>query len=1433
MSSTGFPRVPVWAIVGLLVVSALVASTAALGMAPASAHIPTARASVASASPFAPMVGVSNGDITINGPSESLVIQHNVTNGGMFPMGGNITVLNHGTLTFIGMTVLFEQFTATNTSNWAADLHYRYHISLFNGGRLWLENSTITSDPNTQDTYLMLNVSVGNNSVLAAEGSQLNFPGSIDIYNSSSLFMNQSVLQADQILPSNKLAANFTAENSFAASLRVDNDSEVVSTNSQFLDTYADADTAMPAEVDENFAAAGPQILNFTGGAATTFADFIPATALDLDLGSPWSSGAIEVSYENPTATAATAAVTFTPFGTPISVGTATFQNKTNATISLPLSALTLTGTLNHAGLAGVLEAMQAHTLQAAVGPSTVAGVEVTQVALSLTPATEYNITFSKSTLAAVNTLFDVNYNQPPDSTCASVQPYTSNKMDLTDGSQGFLLNSTSTTFFQNGTGQCPDVAAFVPDATSQIMTYGWAAVNVESGTNAVEDAAITVSSAVSSTTNAFVNTTANTYSSANYLSHHQPDFFTALVGAAMAAEGGASYHYGNTSNQGVAYIALATNLVNNANLPSGNFIGDYNLRSSELATELNNTQVPAYSHTSTPGMCSWPTIASCPSPVPTVPIQMPLLSAELVITSSSVDNVMATNPTCVVLSVACQVYESNTVGMNITVHDVNSYKILAGNSIPVAVYDGYSGTSGPAYNQTYFGSISNTDLANGGGSYELSITFPVPLASAGSHDLFAVVDPSNAIPMTIAPGNQVNVSTSFLALGIPIFTTSGIAVTAWDACTTLQVTANVPNTCNSILLKAAVTNEGDVAADSVDVTFAINGVQVNTTQDFPVIGSLGVGTAVVGAIVTPGDSPLGNITASVAWSSVTPINPPAPENVIGFAQIPFTDYTQIELNAAKTTITTLTSAGTSVSKNLVLNLQGTSQAQTRIGSWFGVSTEFNNTGGPATNARASVEISIPGKGGVSNWVKVSNETFPSSASGTVPQGVVNESYEIGWHVNASVIKTLVGPREFALYIAWDDGNHALNISWTFVVNVQPAPLSITGVKFTPATVTLSSLTGSLPPTYDFGGGTVSYLDGPATGQDLISLNISFVSTNGVYNESLAADLSEAYYASLANGTNLAQVTFTAPIDLTPGTYNIVIEASFAGAQTWSTVQGALTVTSNPTTTNWYDNPLYLILIAAIVIVAIVVVLLVLRGAGKGKLVECGECGELIPESAAACPRCGAEFETEMVRCSRCGSTIPAASNVCPECSVTLLGKEDDAAAKDPQRSAYEDFTQKYRGEAKRELGENYSEGSFWDWWKRQPTFLSFSAWKMQQSQGTRVGMTVPTGDREDEQAGPNAPGAGWNQPPRGGAGGGGAAPAAPAPRAAPGVRSGAPPQARAAPQASYPAAAAPAAAAPMGAAAPASGGMKTCSSCGREINADFLVCPFCSAVTR
>ncbi|MFP4169442.1 MAG: CARDB domain-containing protein [Methanomassiliicoccales archaeon] len=117
---------------------------------------------------------------------------------------------------------------------------------------------------------------------------------------------------------------------------------------------------------------------------------------------------------------------------------------------------------------------------------------------------------------------------------------------------------------------------------------------------------------------------------------------------------------------------------------------------------------------------------------------------------------------------------------------------------------------------------------------------------------------------------------------------------------------------------------------------------------------------------------------------------------------------------------------------------------------------------------------------------------------------------------------------------------------------------------------------------------------------------------------------------------------------------------------------------------------------------------------GLGKMVECGECGALIPENSKKCPKCGVGFETGTAKCSECGAWIPASATVCPECGAKFvgeaIGEEEDEYIRS-MREQYEAMLDDQRERAKEDLGDKYSEAKFKDWWKTQPNYVSFEDW--------------------------------------------------------------------------------------------------------------------------
>ena len=454
-----------------------------------------------------------------------------------------------------------------------------------------------------------------------------------------------------------------------------------------------------------------------------------------------------------------------------------------------------------------------------------------------------------------------------------------------------------------------------------------------------------------------------------------------------------------------------------------------------------------------------------------------------------------------------------------------------------------------------------------------------------------------------------------------------------------------------------------------------------------------------------------------------------------------------------------------------------------RIGQEISINTTITSTG-PAPITSLAAELLWNATTPVATYV--SNDV-PLAAEGTT------FSFPMAWTVvdNITGLHGAAFTQPFTVALVWNPGNAtgiagAVNASVPVVI--RPSEVSIVATSALPSRLnaqTTYEATFSLA--YNGSRAAIVYLWAtPASGGSRIDVG---------------AESSTAGSFTLAWGAS----------QLVAGTaYTFQFEATYNGVDAYYNFSGTYAVPATSSHGNFLTEtflhlPIWIWLVIAIAIVAAVgVVLWLLRRGAAGKVVECGECGNLIPEDATVCPKCGAEFESELVRCSRCSSTIPAKAAICPECAAVLLGGAGEAGEA-AERQGYQDFTEKYRAEAKRELGDNFNEGSFWDWWKRQPTYVPYNQWKLQQGQGTiRAGMSEPPAAAEPPTPSP-APAAP--------AGSGGSSPTGAAPERPT-------PSADAAPGATPPAAA-------------PTAGFRACPSCGKEIPADYLICPFCSAVVQ
>src|SRR5437667_444127 len=149
---------------------------------------------------------------------------------------------------------------------------------------------------------------------------------------------------------------------------------------------------------------------------------------------------------------------------------------------------------------------------------------------------------------------------------------------------------------------------------------------------------------------------------------------------------------------------------------------------------------------------------------------------------------------------------------------------------------------------------------------------------------------------------------------------------------------------------------------------------------------------------------------------------------------------------------------------------------------------------------------------------------------------------------------------------------------------------------------------------------------------------------------------------------------------------------------------------------------LFLVILAAAAAVAIGVSLY-WKVYGLGKMVECGECGAFIPEDATTCPKCGVEFERDMAKCPNCQAWIPVDVKQCPECGVEFAtGEVEMVDYEEKMRLQYDEVVSKLRQEASRQLGRDLSDRDFQDWWKKQPTFVTFEDWLREEEEMRKMG---------------------------------------------------------------------------------------------------------------
>jgi RNA polymerase subunit RPABC4/transcription elongation factor Spt4 len=197
---------------------------------------------------------------------------------------------------------------------------------------------------------------------------------------------------------------------------------------------------------------------------------------------------------------------------------------------------------------------------------------------------------------------------------------------------------------------------------------------------------------------------------------------------------------------------------------------------------------------------------------------------------------------------------------------------------------------------------------------------------------------------------------------------------------------------------------------------------------------------------------------------------------------------------------------------------------------------------------------------------------------------------------------------------------------------------------------------------------------------------------------------------------------------VTAGAFTLTTIALPSVVDTYTIQITGTNVASTPRTFNVVSPPpvfpwWIILLIILIIIIIIVAVTLYLYFVGLGKTVQCGECSAFIPEGAKRCPKCGVEFEAEVAKCSVCNAWVPIDVKTCPECGTEFtVGIEELEDYETKMKRQYDQVVSKFRGEAKKDLGETFTETEFQAWWATQATFITFDQWLKEEEEMKRMG---------------------------------------------------------------------------------------------------------------
>ncbi|HTY46548.1 MAG TPA: CARDB domain-containing protein [Methanomassiliicoccales archaeon] len=508
-------------------------------------------------------------------------------------------------------------------------------------------------------------------------------------------------------------------------------------------------------------------------------------------------------------------------------------------------------------------------------------------------------------------------------------------------------------------------------------------------------------------------------------------------------------------------------------------------------------------------------------------------------------------------------------------------------------------------------------------------------------------------------------------------------------AATAIDLSPSSVNVGDQLTMSATVTNVGQSSASNVLVYFWLGNTGTGTLIDQTTIPLINAGETLqaVGQWIVTANS-AGKIQTRTVTVQVDPFNAIRKiGHAVGVFSLSF-DVLDMRPDLAFSSNVTVVGGATPIT-------------EAPIGQNVTISVDVHNSGYSAAN-NVMIEFRI-------NDADNLNRTI-GSLTHTI---MANQTYEasIAWVVDAA------GPGNFTLWVTLDPLHLIDEVSTTNNV-------AHTNFTIKPADV---SIDVTLPSGTDYQQGSNIFITGYIKNQRTLSPLVN--RTVSVFITDLSGQTQYGVMVStMSTSLGWYGVSVHVPDTLDQGAYNLKVIVDMGTTHPSSQAQISVSPAAVET-----SMPFWVWLVIILAVVAIILFFSIyLYRYGLGKMVECGECGALIPESSKRCPKCGTQFETGTAKCSQCSAWIPVTSTECPECGAKFvagpIAEEEDEHVK-AMRQQYEVFVDTYREQAKGVLGKKFNEKRFMEWWKNQPSYISFERWLSQEDEKRAVAtsITCPT----------------------------------------------------------------------------------------------------------